>query len=63
MACGGARRFSAKKMIDMERFIYIKIILHRKKKNHAIKGNKSTDYIIHEEMCFTIKCFFTAEVL
>lgn len=61
MACGSVRKFCTKKMIDMERFIHIKIILHRKKKKHAVKG--STDYIIHEEMCFTIKCFFTAEVL
>lgn len=63
MACGSARRFGAKKMIDRERFIHIKNNSSQKEKNLAVKGNRSTDCITHEEMCFTIKCFFTAEVL
>lgn len=62
MACGSVRRFQAKKIIDMERFIHVKIILHGKEK-HREKAKRSTDSIIHEDMCFIVKCFFTAEVV
>lgn len=33
------------------------------RKKHREKANRSTDSIIHEDMCFIVKCFFTAEVV